>query len=505
MTRQRQHAHFRRSLGFAVPLAAAVLVCTSTVAARACETITVCATWDADLEDDMYGDLVTDVTYPARGARVTVIRPYPEAALGFFLDNDGCSTFDSQFRAGHKMLLYAETVVGFGGSGKIHIKSYQSTQAKNDDVDSFYMVDIPSIPDGWVVNVSAPADAEHRITHLVVATEVLHRLHGFGDSLLAGLGHELRIWVDPTRQNASAPLLDSTGDEITPGGIRVGSAGDDYDTGDDMGASALRKKFILAHEIGHWIQERVTDGGWAFDYNYGPNTEEDSLDPALQPSGGNPNDEDCWFAVEYIDSVVLGMDDLRANPNRHGIRSAEFASGAMPEGFGHFVASVAFNSDLGTDADGQFHYYKNANEMLLSSYGDFEDPGVDNRIVSLRGGVSPVPSGGADQWVAQECAEDWDHPLQAETLDQEVSSEIDWLRLFWRMVTADPTTYGPAFTFWDVVHLVTYTQVNNPWNTSDHVLWPNMRDVILDAGFSASQESRFEDLSAAHGVYNDGT
>ena len=176
----------------------------------------------------------------------------------------------------------------------------------------------------------------------------------------------------------------------------------------------------------------------------------------------------------------------------------------MPEGFGHFVAAAAFNSDLSEDADGYFKYYKDADESLLTAYADFEEAGPNQRIVSLAGGSGSEVLGGPDRWVELQCEDDWDHPLQAETLDQEVSSEIDWLRLFWRLVTADETTYGPALSFWDVVHLVTYTQINDPWTLDDHALWPNLHDAVTNAGFSAAQESRFEDLSAEHGVYNDG-
>lgn len=68
-------------------------------------------------------------------------------------------------------------------------------------------------------------------------------------------------------------------------------------------------------------------------------------------------------------------------------------------------------------------------------------------------------------------------------------------------MTASPLASAP--TFWEVVDLVTYTQGVYPWNSVDHVLWPNMMDAAAEVA-SGDYEERFEDLSLAYGVYNDG-
>ena len=61
--------------------------------ANACQSLELCVTWtEVPLEDAPFGNLVTAPIYPARGARVTVIRPYPEPAVGMFLDNNGCAS-----------------------------------------------------------------------------------------------------------------------------------------------------------------------------------------------------------------------------------------------------------------------------------------------------------------------------------------------------------------------------------------------------------------------------
>lgn len=95
-------------------------------------------------------------------------------------------------------------------------------------------------------------------------------------------------------------------------------------------------------------------------------------------------------------------------------------------------------------------------------------------------------------------------------MDQEVSSEIDWLRFFWRFMTAaqdeewESEDLVSAPTFWDVVHLVTYTQVNDPW-PPNHELWTNLQGTVMDMGSGLDvYEDRFNGLTTAHGVYNHG-
>lgn len=338
----------------------------------------------------MYGDLMTDSSYPARGARVTVIRPYPEPAVGFFLDDEGCGSFDSQFPTGHKVLLHTETVLGLGTSGQIHIKTFPSEIAMVSNMDTFCEFDIADLPEGWEVDADCPETGPHLVTLIATATEVIDRLHSLDGSLLAG-EHTLKIWLDPTIQNASAPL----------GQVRLGTAGQEQD------ASALGKKFILGHEIGHWIQEEVTGGYWSVHYGYGPvvpDPDDEPLDPHPD-TFGDPRDLACRFAVEYVaPETEETPDQLESHPNRHGIRSAEFASGAMPEGFGHFVAAVAFNSDLSEDADGFFRYYKDAHHDL-TAYDEFEDPSGQDRQVSLRGGSGSETFGGPDRWVELQCSQ----------------------------------------------------------------------------------------------------
>lgn len=166
----------------------------------------------------------------------------------------------------------------------------------------------------------------------------------------------------------------------------------------------------------------------------------------------------------------------------------------MPEGFGHFVAAAAFNDP---DASGVFRYYKDIDEMLLMDYAAFE---ANDGDVALEGGAEAGTLGGRSQWTEQMCQNDWDYPLQSLTLDQEVTTEIDWLRFFWQFST--PAGNGVP-TFWETVRLVTYSQDFGGGWTATRV-WPHMRDAIDEAGSGiAGYTARFEDVTVDNGVYNE--
>src|SRR5690606_19197174 len=96
----------------------------------------------------------------------------------------------------------------------------------------------------------------------------------------------------------------------------------------------------------------------------------------------------------------------------------------------------------------------------LQAYEDFIASG--NRV-QLKGGDGNA-LGGESAWVENQCENDWDWPLNSDPLGQEVTSEIDWMRFFWRLVTANEIEFGPAMAFWDVAYLLAYTHETDPWS-----------------------------------------
>jgi hypothetical protein len=419
-------------------------------------------------DDDEYGSISFAATVPAAGLRVTLIRPYPEPPLGVYLNDDGCVEFPTQFNAGHSFIWYPEAIVGdeAGTSHPVRVKVFETTVQDNADQDLPTAVLVPPIADGASVLHEVEPAALQLTSILAIATAVIRRLHSMPDSPLED-GAQLRLFRDDLALNGDLAKADA---------IRLG-----VDSGNE--------KFLIAHEMGHWFQSLRSrqlgdDGAWAFNYDW----------PVVSPN--------CDFLVE---DFGMFHDEPNEGSNQHGIRSAEFSSGSMPEGFGHFVASVAFNTTPQEDAaapEGIFHYYKNIDIDAVPAYEDFVDPMLDDLRVQLDGGALSSTWGGASRWVDLQCdvtanVGDWDPPGTT----WEVTSEIDWLRFFWQFHTADVTgTSKPGF--WDVVELVAYTQSEHPWQSS--AVWNNLLVTLQDAGSGlTAYEDRLDPLNTANGVFND--
>ncbi len=218
---------------------------------------------------------------------------------------------------------------------------------------------------------------------------------------------------------------------------------------------------------GHWLQSTISGDSsvGAFSYSY------------------NPLDTPCEFGIRTDDLSDLPV----GSSNLHGIRSAERSSGALIEGFAHFVAAVAFNK---IEETGEFRYYKKIDPVSYPDYADFV--AGEYRLALEGGGAGTL--GGQSRWVETRCPNDWANPTR------EISSEIDWLRFFWQFLTS-PSAPGPVPTFWEAAGLLKYTQANNPW-TSDAV-WSQLRSSVADPGSGLdSYLSRFDSLEASNGLNN---
>lgn len=171
----------------------------------------------------------------------------------------------------------------------------------------------------------------------------------------------------------------------------------------------------------------------------------------------------------------------------------------MKEGFAHFIAAATFNPvpeiDVSfSDGYGVFRYYKDINVENFPSYEDFVGA---SSLVSLLGGTAmDSPLGGENRWTANQCPNDWD--------EHEVSSEIDWMRFFWRFMTKVGTSNRP--TLRQILAFFAYVD-------DDKILYPiNRTNVwpVLEEAMGVSSEwseflTRFQEANEVMGVYNDDT
>ncbi|MBK6916812.1 MAG: VCBS repeat-containing protein [Deltaproteobacteria bacterium] len=94
---------------------------------------------------------------------------------------------------------------------------------------------------------------------------------------------------------------------------------------------------------------------------------------------------------------------------------------------------------------------------------------------------------------------DWATPLQVATLDREVSSEIDWMRFWWRFLTRQDS---PQPELAEVLEFMAFVQAEYPWGYFE--VWPSLREALLDeASGMAVYVTRFDAIADEMGVYNE--
>ncbi|MCX4241802.1 hypothetical protein [Paraliomyxa miuraensis] len=483
--------------------AATIIACSASVpsSALACnETQRLCVEYALDLDDDWDPASEIGSVIPARGARVTVFRPPPEPPLGFYLDEDGCADFPTQFAAGHKVVVHPSALLGSGQNFIVTSHDWQLDPNQSTDFDSITSLideDLDPSPRGFC-NVGPADDADtiicttgpSEISNLMaIATYTIHSWESLPGSFLDG-EHRLRL---VRMVNAPHFAFRTQHDGMTVA----------------IGAEVARRKFIVAHEIGHWLQGRAqievvgnegpTGREIPVNYHYPRLDHVDEYGNSLQGSHPEPP---CQFAIE-VDSIAMLGPDFAPLFEAHGLRSAEYSNAAMVEGFAHFAASAAFNSI--NNPSGAFLYYKTPDLDVVPAYGDPYYGVLGSGFVDLPGTTSPVTStAGRTAWLENSCGEDWEilYFDEEQTVPAAVSSEIDWLRFFWEFLTLDDT---PQPTFWDVVYLLAFTRANHSWvgdPSNDSRVWEYLVETLDDGNSGlGTYKARFVSLNGNHSVW----
>lgn len=430
-----------------LPLALAALGYAAPQIAWGCHTATICFKWQVDFLDNGVGEDYYSYAglTPARGARTVLLRPAPEPPIERFLDQEGCMTFETQFAYGHKAMVYSEAFVG---DPAVHITASRDRVPGGgvEELEFVWEVDVHGVAANDVVELPIKPHEKDPFPPLMGGvTEAIYRLGQLEvlELLPAGVGLNIEFWD----YNANA----------------FGSA-----TGITVGPDSYREKFVMGHEIGHWLQDNM-GGLKGASYTY------PSKDPLCKFGVVEP--------VYDLDGMVI--DTLAGS---HGIRSSEWSTDAFQEGFGHFIASVAFN-DL--DTDGIFRYYKDIDLALYSAYTDLA--AMNYRISLFGGPAGDSPLGGQDAWTRNACPQDW--------LEDEVSTELDWMRFLWHFVTDE----GDAPTLRQVLKWVEAAYANHDTLMTYSNIWLRLEAALLDPNTDMADFSdRFYDVTQSMGVYNEG-
>lgn len=435
----------------ALPILLATLAFAAPRLAFACHNVTFCLKWQPHLIDEGFGDAYP-VAGHAYGAKFTLIRPAPEPPLSGFLGDDGCMTFETQFAYGHKVVVYAEALIG---TPAVHIRAFKRNPDLSVEPPPAWIIDLHGLAADDIVEQTLPVEKSEPFSSLMaVTTHVMSRFSHLDVMPPADASHTLDILYEEWSGNA---YYSSPDDPEVPRTLHVG-------------VDSSNEKFVIAHEMGHWLLNRW---GWGSSSNsVSGNTDYDY--PVV--------DDQCQFGVIpfKVDGVVVN-----GLANKHGIRSAEYSLPAMDEGLAHFIASVVFNDVSISDGDGIFRYYKDINVGVFDSYQDFV---MNSSRVSLLG---TDDLGGETRWTANQCSNDW--------AEDGVSSEIDWMRFYWRFLTKTGVTKP---TLQQILSFFADAESNKDFYELDKLNIGSKLEEIMSFSAEFPFTARYREANCAMGVYN---
>jgi hypothetical protein len=436
---------------FAAVATAAMLI---PAEAEACHETTVCVNFQVEGPDLVVGDLPDtegdpagdSIAYlPATNVRILLVPPPPEAPVMTLLDENGCFTFLTEWNDGHKLFVYPEAFLHSDDTDKndphIHITAHTTGVDLLDGIlPTPSPVDLNGMEAGYTATSNIEVTSEWEV--FAWAVWIARRVE---DELVLGL---------PTER-----IMKVTADTTGTGHATFSSVyQDDHDL-----------RFAIAHEVGHWFHQN-----WIFDY-----------DGEGGVGGG--------YGFESQDPYCTWM--AFATDAQHGIRSSEFERAAIAEGFAQFFAAWVFDDPGSPDA--MFRWYKMPEDEDEAAHVDFIDPPNGSRV-SLLGGTCDAPGdvdcplGGTSAWVENVCDPDWAAPSF-------VSSEMDWMRLFWQFISDEvpDDDMEPTPTLEHIFLLHEYA-----WNEHENPTYADY-DTVINRSVNADvypYRNRFNDLAVVNGA-----
>jgi hypothetical protein len=459
--------------------------------ASACNTTTVCFQWiteftdSSEFDEEDREDYLIEPEVPARGARVEIIRPAPEDMIMTTLNRSGCVTFATQYANGHRAKIYTDSVIGGvrlrAAWGDYNVTN--STDERPSYPGYFVEVDLQSLEPQEALTVPLTTNSDWvaindraEVAPLYAASvAILSRIDDLGLIPTFAEGSTLAVAYLPTS-----------------GGARCNCDADDGDPVEivDVGVGGQYKKFMLAHEFGHWVhlqhREQVLTENF---YTYPV--------PALDPqtleelAPGVAFDAPCAFSSASLsDNETM----LPTRSHEHALRSAEHGPIAHLEGYAHFI-SAAVHNDLG-DEHGWYRYYKEIDDGF--GYDDLADGSVYGV------GLGPaVALGGERQWIINQCPNDREFDLEDQFPDDEIPDdgrkddvgvELDWFRFWWRFAT-EQSTPQPL-----LAEIAMFVGVVG-WDPRH--AWPGFEEAVANpVNVLNVYEGRFVELADEEGIQN---
>lgn len=355
----------------------------------------------------------------ARGMKVMIDHPNWASPQIFYGSKDnGCFTFSATENSDFEVTIFAEALLGTNDN--IAIQSFDTqAQAANDEMATWYQVFNPG---GVPRRVYLQNEASEESSIMAFGSFVFHWVDSHTVPGMQ-LPKTLKLMTDNPSCEGSCQPYNTV--EIKPG--------------------AGNRKFLLGHEVGHWIHRK-----WA---------------TTLGMSNAAYDDNAGGQACEF-DGV-----------GSHAMRSREKATGAFIEGFAHFLSAIAWNDH--NETEGWFKYYKEVDEF---QYADMQ---ADNWRIDLEGNGAN-PSGGVSAWMETQCV-----PLAGHSV------EMDWLRFYWDYRTVSAVLL-PRPTHWEVFKHISYTRNSYGWD--DYNVYDQLRQAIDDVSLNQVHTTRWEVFAGINGM-----
>lgn len=385
-----------------------------------------CLRWVYDSIDSGFGEdyYTSGRLMKARGVRVEVKHPNWVGALSFHANkNTGCIEFNATENSGFIVTMWAEARLG--DNDNVFVRAFPTKLAAAQN---------PLAPPFWQFTAN-PGGVPRTVYYQNEISE---------ESNLIAIASFIFDWID----SQCSPGL--------PGPENLYAVSDNPDCAVggscqknnyvEIAPGSTNRKFLIGHEVGHWIHYQWTSGVPGF-YDH-------SWD-------GNSNDADCEFT---------GVGD-------HAMRSKEYSVGAFGEGFAHFLSAFAWNSSASTTA--WFKYYKEVGDL---AYADFA---ADNWRLDVEG-IGLAPAGGVSNWMGNMCP-----------VNDGYSVEMDWLRFYWDYLT---NAGGPKPNIRKILAHVQFTRDAHPWFNT-WAAYDKMLEAIGDVALGQTTlEARFIALATSNGV-----
>lgn len=465
MTSSRAAGRAMQATRLLVPALAAVLAGHLPRAARAATTQNWCIRWGTSYYDSGVGeDYGTASSWYGRGVKVRVTPPGGTTQTYYASPDTGCFSFTNAATSGYLVRVFAETRIG--GSNNIKVRAFSSQTAY-----SAWLADpIDDNLESWLFFYMAPT-CSGNVCSLTVTTSPTTDAVAMLMAASTWSIHQIDVNTTP-RLSGSHQLFAVNHDCISNGTTLFNTscqAGDavyispgDPSTLQDEGQ---RRKFLIGHEVGHWLQSKWIGGS--------------VIEPMGTGSLPHP-----YNLVQYDFGTLPLTHSNSCNsggvPGDHALRSEEYQGAAFVEGSAHFLSTLAFNSSTQTDA--WFKYYKRV-----------ESTPYDYNLVDVEAVTSW--SGGGPDWLHNGCT---CGPTECNTTNPGYPNyeyprgvELDWLRFYWDFRTDAPPNQP---TNWDILNHWAVA-----WNVVPHG-FQYAAHARLESTLPVAFASRWDQLADASGA-----